>query len=413
MGQTSQLESEISQFLSKTEIYLHGGDMLSRMQALMFALGNPEKKLRIIHVAGTSGKTSTCYFLAALLNAAGFTTGLTVSPHIDTIRERATIDLAPLPENEWTTEIREFFHLVKKTGVKPSYFEFYMGFAFWLFQKRGVDYAIIETGLGGTWDGSNVARTTNKICLITDIGYDHTEILGEDLASIATEKAGIIHRGNTVFMYPQDPKVMSVVKSRVKTMHGDLHVVADVTKNFMARNFNLAKTAVNFVLRRDHRSALTTQQIKIARSVPIPARAECINYQGKTLVMDGSHNPQKLAAFMQYLDQKYPNPSRILLATLGSNKLDTLNDSMIILRKISDHIILTSFQNDSLETDRRTSIDADTLLAATKKLDFKTCEYIHDPLAALQKVTTSSHEQIIVTGSFYLLDHLRPSLLSQ
>jgi len=411
MTQFSQLETQINRLLAHADIVHHGQNLLARMQKLVDALGNPEKNLTIVHVAGTSGKTSTCYFVASLLNQAGYTTGLTISPHVDTVRERAIVNLQPLSEKAWVAYATEFFTLVKNSNIKPSYFEFYMAFAYWLFAKLKLDYAVIETGLGGTWDGSNIATNPDKICLITDIGYDHTEILGDTITAIASEKAGIIHAHNNVYVYPQSPEITSVIQNRAMHMHAKLHLVKNLNTNFMARNFNLAQHAVNFTLKHDHQSFLTKPQIKAARTINVPARAEPIIYQNKQIIMDGSHNPQKLTAFKQYLNQKYPSPSRTLLASLGSNKLATLDQSMQIFRQISDYIILTSFQNDSLETNKRTSIDQATLISAAHQANFKSIKYIHNPTAALKTALNTPAQQLVITGSFYLLDHLRPHLL--
>jgi dihydrofolate synthase/folylpolyglutamate synthase len=414
VSQPANLEAEINDFLAATPAnVLDNPDKLARMQSLVDALGNPEKQLKVIHVAGTSGKTSVCYFAASLLKAAGYTTGLTVSPHVDTVRERAIVDLAPLSENDWAAHASEFFQIVKKTGIKPSYFEFYMGFAFWLFAKLEVDYAIIETGIGGTWDGSNVVQNQDKVCIITDIGYDHTEILGNDLATITIQKSGIIHAGNNVYAYPQSPEITSVIKKRTMHMHGKLHLIENVDKNFMVRNLNLAKHAVNFTLHRNGHPPLTTTQLQQAKTVLIPARAEPINYKNKQIIMDGSHNPQKLQAFTNYLNQKYPSTSRTLIATLGQNKSATLDESMLVLRAISDQIILTSFEDKTLETNNRISIDQKDLINAARRVGFQTIRYIHDPLTALKTATKEPATQIVVTGSFYTLNHLRPHLLSK
>ena len=121
-----ELEREINQFLALTPVVLHGDGMLERMRKLMRALGDPQNTLKIIHVAGTSGKTSTSYMVAALLQAAGKKVALTVSPHIDTVRERAMINLKPLSSADWNREMREFLDLLKKSGKCASYFEFYM-----------------------------------------------------------------------------------------------------------------------------------------------------------------------------------------------------------------------------------------------------------------------------------------------
>jgi dihydrofolate synthase/folylpolyglutamate synthase len=179
----------------------------------------------------------------------------------------------------------------------------------------------------------------------------------------------------------------------------------------MVRNFNLAKEVVNFTLQRDGKEPLSSEQIAQAETVQVPARAEKIQHQDKTVIMDGSHNPQKLQAFVDYLEQKYPSSSRTLIATLGINKIANLDESMQILRSISNNIILTSFKNESIETDKRISIDADSLMSAAQKVGFKTCEYVQDPIRALRKSLSLPQEQIVITGSFYLLDHLRPHLI--
>lgn len=413
MNKLSKIERNINDFLAETpNNILDNTNKLARMQDLADALGNPEKKLKVIHVAGTSGKTSTCYFIASLLKTAGIKTGLTVSPHVDTIRERAQIDLKLFSEEEWGKEISVFFEKVQKSGIRPSYFEFYMNFAFWLFHKKQVEYVVVETGLGGTWDGSNILNAQDKICVITDIGYDHTEILGETLLEIAGEKAGIIHENNQVFMHNQGKEVVDVIKKRTEQMHGQLHILDVPTKNFMGRNLALAKTVVNFALKRSGKLALNKSQIDRAKMVNIPARAELTKYSGKDIIMDGSHNPQKLTAFLEYLDQKYPSKSRSLIATLGTNKIDTLDESMKILCKISGNIILTSFKNESLETNKRASIDEDLLVAAAKRANFDSLTYVENPLAALKQAIHEPTEQIVITGSFYLLDHLRPTLLN-
>ena len=415
----AKLESAINASLAETPTNVAGNaNKLARMQSLMSALGNPEKSLKILHIAGTSGKTSTCYFAASLLTQAGYKTGLTISPHIDSVRERAQINLQPLSEPDWIQHMQKFFTLVKKSKVKPSYFEFHLAFAFWLFAQQKVDYVVLETGLGGTWDGSNVAREPDKICLITDIGYDHTEILGDTLEEITSNKAGIIHQHNNAYTYPKSPEILSVIQDRVMYMHSKLHIIPDLTKNFMARNFNLARHAVAFALERDHHASLTKTQIQAARQILIPARAEELIYENHQIIIDGSHNPQKLTAFKLYLDQRYPSKNRTLIATLGSNKSATLGDSMKILRQISDSIILTSFKDDSLETNKRTSLDKKTLYQAAQTAGFKTIRYIHDPQAALQTALhqppsskrPAPHPQIVITGSFYLLNHLRPLL---
>src|SRR5688572_10716165 len=139
------------ELLSRRDVYT-----TETMVELMDYLGNPQDKLKIIHVAGTSGKTSTCYYSAALLKAAGKKVGLTVSPHVDEINERVQIDLVPMPEEAFCRDMTEFLGLVKKSELEPSYFEVLLAFAYWEFVRHRVEYAVIEVGMGGLTDATNV-----------------------------------------------------------------------------------------------------------------------------------------------------------------------------------------------------------------------------------------------------------------
>jgi dihydrofolate synthase/folylpolyglutamate synthase len=129
------LLTEVYAYVAATDIFVKGDQKLTRMQKLMDFLGNPEKKLKLLHVAGTSGKTSTSYFAAALLREAGLKVGLTVSPHVTDVRERAQIALQVLPKNIYVKELSKYLQLLQTGGLKPSYMEFFMGFFYYLAAK--------------------------------------------------------------------------------------------------------------------------------------------------------------------------------------------------------------------------------------------------------------------------------------
>ena len=173
---------------------------LDTMRALMLALGNPQNSYKTIHVAGTSGKTSTSYYIAALLGQTGKKIGLSVSPHVDNVNERVQIDLVPLDEHEYCQQFSTFLQIINKLRIKPTYFELLIAFAFWQFAQEKVDYAVIEVGLGGLLDGTNVIERSDKVCVIADIGLDHVAVLGNSLAGIAAQKAGIT--GAEILRYP-------------------------------------------------------------------------------------------------------------------------------------------------------------------------------------------------------------------
>ena len=169
---------------------------LSNTLALCAHLGNPEKKFKSIHVAGTNGKGSTSHSLAAILQASGYKTGLYTSPHLKSFTERIRINGKEIGEQEvvdFVAEQREFLE-----QLRPSFFEMTVGMAFWYFAKSAVDIAVIEVGMGGRLDSTNVILP--ELSIITNIGFDHQQYLGDTLPLIAGEKAGIIKSGAPVII---------------------------------------------------------------------------------------------------------------------------------------------------------------------------------------------------------------------
>ncbi|MBN7816187.1 bifunctional folylpolyglutamate synthase/dihydrofolate synthase [Algoriphagus pacificus] len=161
---------------------------LSNTQALCKHLGNPEKKFKSVHVAGTNGKGSTSHSLASILQSAGYKTGLYTSPHLKSFTERIRINGIEIPEDEVVLFVRENKQFLE--DLKPSFFEMTVGMAFWYFAKEQVDIAIVEVGMGGRFDSTNVILP--EVSVITNIGFDHVQFLGDTLPKIAGEKAGII-----------------------------------------------------------------------------------------------------------------------------------------------------------------------------------------------------------------------------
>lgn len=161
---------------------------LDKIIKLCAEMGNPERQFKSIHIAGTNGKGSTSHILAACLQEAGYKTGLYTSPHLIDLRERIRINGMLLDKALLTTFINSFWSTIQE--VQPSYFELNVALAFWAFAQAGVDIAVIETGLGGKWDSTNIIIP--EVSVITNISLDHTQILGNTIAEIAGEKAGII-----------------------------------------------------------------------------------------------------------------------------------------------------------------------------------------------------------------------------
>lgn len=185
---------------------------LDNTYRLMAHLGNPHEKLRAVHVAGTNGKGSTSHLIAAALQAQGYRVGLFTSPHLVDFRERIRISGEMIPENtvvQFVAENRDFLD-----EIRPSFFETTMALAFWYFADQQVDIAVIEVGLGGRLDSTNIL--TPLLSVITNTGVDHTEFLGNTLAEIAKEKAGIMKHGIPCIVGETHPETQEVFLSRAR-----------------------------------------------------------------------------------------------------------------------------------------------------------------------------------------------------
>ena len=199
---------------------------LTNSLRLAEALGNPHQQFKSVHVAGTNGKGSTSHMLAAILQAAGYKTGLYTSPHLVDFRERIRINGVPIPEAEVAGFVNSSQELI--AAIQPSFFELTMTMAFAYFAREGVDIAIVETGLGGRLDSTNIISPL--LAVITNIGYDHTAMLGNTLPAIAAEKAGIIKSGVPVIVGERQEAVSEVFDHAAATKQSRLTYASEQWK---------------------------------------------------------------------------------------------------------------------------------------------------------------------------------------
>jgi dihydrofolate synthase/folylpolyglutamate synthase len=381
------------------------GTTLDRVWPLMELLGNPQDKLKIVHVAGTSGKTSTAYYMSALLTAAGQKTGLTVSPHVDSLTERVQINGQSLSETEFCELLGEFLDIVQAADQWPSYFELLYAFALWIFARQGVDYAVVETGMGGLFDATNVAQRTDKVCIITDIGFDHTHILGKTLTEITTQKAGIIHDGNEVFMYSQADEIMAVIKQQVKVKKAGLHIVpATEDEDYLQRNWRLAQATFEFLVNRDNLQHLTRQSLVQTQAVQVPARMEVRTVKGKTVVMDGAHNAQKMTAFVDSFRRHFPEVKPAVLLALKDSPDKDYQAVAPILAPLAARAIVTTFQTTQDLPSK--SIDPELIAEAFREVGVDV-KAIPDQAQAVSTLLAAAGDVVVITGSFYLLSQIR------
>jgi dihydrofolate synthase/folylpolyglutamate synthase len=222
---------------------------LTNIRLLCGQLGNPQQQFKTIHVAGTNGKGSVSHMLAAVFSAAGYKTGLYTSPHLYDFRERIRINGAMIPETFVTEFVESQKAIIER--IEPSFFEITVAMAFQYFANEKVDVAIIEVGLGGRLDSTNII--TPELSIITNIGWDHMNLLGSSLEAIAGEKGGIIKESVPVVVGKKHPQTQPVFKRLAAEKAAPLYFAEDF---YQQRRYQLDTTSLTVTYKRDHSSEL-------------------------------------------------------------------------------------------------------------------------------------------------------------
>jgi dihydrofolate synthase/folylpolyglutamate synthase len=254
---------------------------LRRVQRLLDALGNPELEFKSLHIAGTKGKGSVSAMLASVLNAAGYRTGLYTSPHVHSFRERIQVVEAPIPEADFA-RLAAQLRVVADADKELTTFEVATALAFAHFAQTGVDVAVVEVGLGGRLDATNVILPA--VAVISTIGHDHMHILGKTLAQIAGEKAGIIKEGVPVVSAPQARAALEVIEHTAAQKHAPLHVVS--------QEWHWQGT----------HHALECQQFSASRRAGNPAPYEPLSYEDLCLPLLGKHQLRNAAVVLETIE---------------------------------------------------------------------------------------------------------------
>lgn len=397
-------------FPSRLKRYAYTTD---HIRQFMDYVGNPQNTPKVIHIAGTSGKTSTAYFVAALLQQAGKRVGLLTSPHITSITERVQIDMTPLSDREFCDELAIFLDEVATSGIVLTYAELLYAFAFWEFVRQQAEYIVVEVGLGGLQDATNVIDRPDKVCVITDIGLDHTSVLGDTLEEITQHKAGIIQLHNTVCCHEQPEPVMGVIRAACRQRQADLHIVrqhpilADLP-HFQQRNFALALQATRVALQQDNSPKPTRKQILVASQILIPARMEKIRIGEHIVVLDGAHNQQKLRAFRQAMELSFAGQQIAVLAAFVHGRGRDTQELIEEIVPFAHHLIITTLPP---TRSAHTSRPAKDILIAAQKAGIASTEVIVEPQRALEVLLARPEPVMAITGSLYLLEALRPLVL--
>ena len=302
---------------------------LERIEKMAAALGNPQKNYATVHVTGTNGKGSVCAMLAEILKADGRRVGLFTSPHLESYCERMKVDGADITEAEFAAVIEA----VKNCGVAATQFEVLTAAAFEYFSRAAVDVAVIEVGLGGLYDSTNII--TPEISVITNVALEHEKILG-DLKNIARNKAGIIKAGVPCVTGAAGEalEVIRAVAAEKNSALYEVHELADVKINLRGgyQKFNAAV-------------AIKAAEVLGVDEKIIRAGLERVEWAGRFeeiggVILDGAHNPHGAAALRESLDEIYPSGRR---AWIFGALADKNFDSMIeILFRAGDFVIVTA-----------------------------------------------------------------------
>jgi dihydrofolate synthase/folylpolyglutamate synthase len=347
---------------------------------------NPERAFPTIHVAGTNGKGSVCTKIAACLQAEGYKTGLYTSPHISTFRERIQVDKQMISEKEFSSLMSE----ITQHNIPATFFEIATFLAFLHFQRMGVDVAVIETGLGGQWDATNVI--TPLISVITSIGYDHMDILGPTLEEIAEAKAGIIKKGVPVVIGPDVP--FAFMKARADQLTSPLYQSSYEDENFDCENQETARLALSVL----KYFPVSEHSIQTGLAAKPPCRFES-HVGKKQVILDVAHNSHGIARLLQML--KYTYPDHNYRFVIGFSKGKDISECAQLIQDNAHAIHLVSGPHPRLAT-----VQEFQPFFPTAKRENTISQGIENALDA----PNSKQEVVVITGSFFIMAEARKAL---
>jgi len=411
----------IQEWLKKSESIprKHG---LYRMEAILEALGNPERGLKSIHIAGTNGKGSTAAMVTAFAKAHGLRVGTFTSPHMDSIRERIQLDGVPLEEEPFwqaASVVKEVESRLLEEWGAFNYFEILTAMMFVVFQQEAVDLAIIEVGIGGLLDNTNVGHPL--VSVITTIGLDHQDLLGSTLEEITAQKAGIIKSGQQVVVGPVTRECMDVIReiasekgATVQAFGEDFSLVEDSYQDTVL-TISLKQLALNGAFQKENATvairAFRSWMDAMGRSVQpefIDSALRVVSWPGRMevlqetplVIIDGAHNLPAIERLVQNMTAHVGKKQTLLFSAL------TRKDSQQMLVRLQEalpnvNIILTSFHPSRGLSIARSDVEA--YLDSPKISYEESFEEVIDRFAS----STDDESELWVTGSLYFIAEVR------
>lgn len=429
---------------------------LANTSRLLSLLNNPERAFKAIHIAGTNGKGSTAAMTASMLKAAGFRTGLFTSPHLVSFTERIKVDDEEIEEAEvieLADEIREIISSAQQTdknsrsgtqdpelaghGLNPTFFEFVTAMAFLYFRRKGVGWAVVETGMGGRLDATNVLLP--EVSAITSVSHDHGEFLGKTLRGIAAEKAGIIKSGIPVVTSPQDAVVMETIRTKAAEEKAVVYEygrdffsclekddIMGITFDYKGRNrldglyaplcgmhqmenASVAVKTIELIMEKEPVSAESVR--KGLAGASWPGRLELMKMPGTKydILIDGAHNPsaaERLAGSLRGLFARRYGRITLILGIMSDKDLHGI---MAPLLPSASEIILTA-------PDYARAASPERLAETARSLGFESSsagsvrEALDMAIAKMGGHGAAGPQLIVITGSFYTIGEAKTIL---
>ena len=413
---------------------------LDRIKLLLNILGNPEKGKRVIHVAGTKGKGSTCVFISRLLSYHGYKVGLFLSPHLQCFRERISINGNFISAKEFGRYIWEIKNIYEKEDKfkeigEPTLFELLTAISLHYFHKNNVDFVVLETGLGGRLDATNVVANP-LTSVITPIGLDHMDILGDTIEKISFEKAGIIKRRRPVILSEQEERALKVIIDKGRECNSKIYMAG---RDFSTRIIKMDRGGTIFTYKSNKNffenlkikllgeyqvmnSSLAIKTLEVLEDLGlieikeskirkaledafIPGRGEIINEGGRVYILDGAHNEISMREVRKFLQQYFScGKINLIFGILKDKNIERVLEMIV---PCAEKVIFTA---PSGVRERRTP--PDYLLSLAKKMfPFKEMGVSKNVAQAFKMANEFfSLEPVVVTGSFYIVGEARSIL---
>ena len=424
IDKTVLYEKAIQILTSQGKFYINLG--LDRVKNLLELYNNPQDKIKCIHVAGTNGKGSTCAMLASVLTHAGYKTGLYTSPHLVDYTERVKINGKDISKEDFADLIFDIIQTANKNNIHATEFEILTVLAFILFEQEKVNFAVIETGLGGRLDATNVVKKP-LLSIITTIDLDHVDRLGETIEKISFEKAGII-KPNRPVIISKDNKGLEIIKEKTFEVCSDLILADDklfrhcerseaihqsVSNKWIAssqaprndeiyeltlkgawQKKNLALVLKAIETLRQHGIEIPEEAVKEGlQNISWPARFQYI--KELNMILDGAHNPNAARLLRESLDIYYPDKERIWIYSSINTK--NYEEVMEMLFRQGDTVILTKSNSGAAVSPE---ILKDKLMQKHMPCKIYTTESIKESIDIYLKLITNQNIGIMA-GSLY------------